>query len=141
MRHRAILALFPLLTACQQPAPAAPPPSEAKGPSPFAGEFDARGTEPFWALKIRGETLTLSRPDRSDVSVASSGPSIEGDTAVWNATLGGDALIVTLSEPAGACSDGMSDLSYPYEAQVVVGSEILKGCAFETQRPPPGPRP
>lgn len=141
MRHPAIPAFCLLLAACQQPAATAPPRPEAEAPSPFTGELDARGTEPFWALKIRGDALTLSRPGQTDASAGNPGPTVEGDTAVWNATLDGQPLIVTLSRPAGDCSDGMSDLSYPYEAQVVIGSEILRGCAFQTQRPPPGPRP
>ena len=39
----------------------------------------------------------------------------------------GQALSVTLIETA--CSDGMSDRTYPLTARVEIGAEVLNGCA------------
>lgn len=90
----------------------------------FAGDFDLKGTEPFWALAIRADRLILSRPDADDVTAASSGPQIEGDTALWD----GGRLTARLVRQA--CSDGMSDRAYPFTAQVSVkGGAALQGCA------------
>jgi uncharacterized membrane protein len=115
---RPVLARLALLAlgACQPaapqdrptPAPAAPPPA----PAAYAGDFDVRGTEPFWAVEIR-----------------------EGGST----TVDGQALAVTLREDA-ACSDGMSDRAYPYAAVVVFGSETWRGCAARPA-PAPRARP
>jgi uncharacterized membrane protein len=139
---RPVLARLALLAlgACQPaapqdrptPAPAAPPPA----PAAYAGDFDVRGTEPFWAVEIREGGLTLQRPGRPPAAGANPGPRTSGGGAVWSTTVDGQALAVTLREDA-ACSDGMSDRAYPYAAVVVFGSETWRGCAA---RPAPAPR-
>ena len=51
-----------------------------------------------------------------------------GDTAVWEAKASdGAPLKVTLT--VETCSDGMSDLVYPYRARVETTAEMLNGCA------------
>ena len=120
-------ALVPLialsLAACgarrEEPAPEGPgfaPPS--------AGDFNAVGTEPFWAVQVRQDSLTLSRPDHAELKVAAPSPDSRGGGLVWAA----EGLTVSITP--GACSDGMSDRQYRYEALVRVGPEILKGCAY-----------
>jgi uncharacterized membrane protein len=106
--------------------PAAPPvPAAAAAPADpaFAGDIDARGTEPFWGVQVRAGKLTLTRPDHPDVTAPHQGPRLEGDAAVF----GVDGLRLTLRK--GDCSDGMSDNTYPLTAEVVVAGETLKGCA------------
>lgn len=113
------------LVACGQktkePAVAADlPPSVA---APAAGDFDAVGTEPFWGVKVRGQTVTLSRPDAADVVTTSPTPEAMGDTLVY----WGTPFNLTILNRA--CSDGMSDRKYAYEAEVRIGDDVLKGCA------------
>jgi uncharacterized membrane protein len=111
------------------PAPAAPSPAppQAAASAPldpaFAGDINARGTEPFWAVEVRGGSLTLKRPDHPDVTSAHQGAKMEGDAAI----VGDAGLRLTLRK--AACSDGMSDVEYPLTAEVVVAGETLKGCA------------
>lgn len=33
----------------------------------------------------------------------------------------------------GACSDGMSEIKYEYNATVLIGAESLTGCAMKVQ--------
>jgi uncharacterized membrane protein len=129
MRRFALTAVL-LLAACKPAAEAtktaatpAPAPVTANADGPFAGEFNALGTEPFWAVEIREKTLKLSGPDRADLIVPNPGPRVEGLKALWP----GKGLVVVLTE--GACSDGMSDRTYPYFAEVTTTDATLKGCA------------
>ena len=119
---------FPLaavlgLTACFQGDMARTDAEYAAAPAP-AEEFDAIGTEPFWAVQVRTESLTLSRPDHAELKVGASPPERRGGGLVWTS----DGM--TVSVVPGACSDGMSDRVYAYVALVRVGPEILKGCAY-----------
>jgi len=121
-----------ILGACAPQAPDgsdAPAPADAP-PAAFSGDLDARGTEPFWALEIRARQITLRRPDHPAQMAANPGLKMSGDKAVWTTKTGETPLTVTLS--AEPCSDGMSDLKYPYAAEVVLGGETLKGCAGRT---------
>lgn len=132
------------LAACQPQtddgSPATPPadaPTTAQTapalPAAFTGDIDARGTEPFWSLTIRGDQVTLHRPDQPDLTTtAVQGAHMDGAAVVF-----GDApLTVRLTE--AQCSDGMSDLTYPLTAEVVVQSQTLKGCAAKTAEMPKG---
>ena len=107
----------------QEPAPAAAPAPAATGP--FDGEINALGTEPFWAVEIRPGSLKMTRPDAADLVVPNPGPRVEFGKAVWPA----QGLVVTLTE--GQCSDGMSDRTYPWFAEVVAGIDTYKGCATQ----------
>lgn len=133
----ALIAAAIALAACQPQtddgSPAVPP---ADAPPPalpavFTGDIDARGTEPFWSLTIRGNQLTLSRPDQPNLIVGNSkGGALEGQAAVF----GYEPLTVRLTETK--CSDGMSDLTYPLTAEVTVQGQTLKGCAAKTAEAP-----
>lgn len=156
MRRLALIALAAALWSCQQQAPVneatnepaaevpatntiaepAPAPSE---PAPSQAQIDYRsdmrltGNEPFWGVAITASQLKLMRPDHPDMVVANTGPTINGDVAVWNAR----GLTVRL-EPQAACSDGMSNNVYPYKATVTVGGETLSGCAARADQWPRG---
>ena len=111
-------------------APATPPPAASPIPEEFAGDMEARGTEPFWGLQIRDTQITLQRPDHPNAVGNNPGLVMKDGKAVWETQAGADRLVVTLS--LAACSDGMSDLKYAYAAEVVLGTETLKGCAGKT---------
>ncbi len=109
------------------PATAEAAPTAPAGPD-FARPINALGTEPFWGVEIRRDSLRLSGPDRKDLVAANGGPAVMGETAVWEARAAdGSPLKVTLT--AEACSDGMSDRAYPYRARVETTAEMLNGCA------------
>lgn len=141
MRPILLLAVAPLmlLAACErQPeveagAPALDAPSEAPELAgvDLTGDVNLLGTEPFWAVEIRPDGLRLMGPDREDVRAPNPGPRVHGTVAVWEArTDQGATLEITLTETA--CSDGMSDRTYPLTARVRLGEEVLTGCAAAT---------
>lgn len=153
---RAIVALSlsaVLLAACGEEAPGgadAPPPADAPvpaetpgvsepvtvaaAPAEFQADFSARGTEPFWRIDIKGGEIRLTRPDVPELVATNAGLAALGGRAVWTAQAGQTAVVATLVR--GDCSDGMSDLKYPYTAEVKVGDLTLKGCGFRTDAAP-----
>ena len=93
-------------------------------------KLKALGTEPFWAAEVEGRCVTYKTPeDQAGTRVwthVESGP----QGPVWNGALRGRQfqLIVKPAPPPG-CSDGMSDKTYPMDAELRVDGEIRKGCA------------
>lgn len=119
---------LPLVIALTTAAPAippAPPLDEA-----VKGSLRAAGTEPFWGLDIDPKGMKLSTPGEEG-DVVTEYP-VEGMTSAGDArVISGGGLTVTLS-PA-ACSDGMSDFTYPYTVEAVLVAKettTLKGCAY-----------
>ena len=122
-------------SAAQAPADAPPASTAAAVPDAFQGEMLARGTEPFWAVRIAPRTLTLERPDHDPVTAPNPGAVMEGPAAVWRTTTAdGRPLSLTLRQ--GECSDGMSDLAYDYVAEVSLAGEMLRGCAGKADAMP-----
>ena len=137
------LAAVPLLAlaACQPQAPDGSPataPADAASvapePTPYDAPLSARGTEPFWALQVTEQTLTLTRPDAEPLSMANPGMRMEGDKATWDALSAGARLYIVAEEKT--CSDGMSDLSYPLTIEVRTGDLTLKGCGAKAAEMP-----
>ncbi|WP_395673506.1 COG3650 family protein [Phenylobacterium sp.] len=144
MRNR-VWALALLLAACgreaETPAKTAAPPAPAAAPKPpgtvsdFSQPMIARGTEPFWAVKIDGTRFTLSEPGQADVAFEAPGARISPGRADWTATgPDGRTLVVTLY--VSECSDGMSDLRYPMTAEVETAGRTLRGCAAKASEAP-----
>lgn len=129
MRRLIILAAL-ALAACggadKDPnAPAAAPDVASN----FSQPLDARGADPEWGLKIRGRQLTLSQPNQPDLVGAAPGAVIQPHAASWTATLP-DGRTMKVSLYASACSDGVSDVKYPFSAEVQLPNAApLDGCA------------
>lgn len=123
-------------------APAEPAGAPADAPVQVIGgidmnePIDASGTEPFWGLRIRSDVLELVRPDHKMQAAVNRGLTVTGQQAVWvTTTTTGTPLRVMLT--AAACSNGMSDQTFPLSATVEIGDETLRGCA-EPPKPPVG---
>jgi len=143
MRALPFILLFAATAACSPKpaaAPPAPPPPKTVV-SDFSRPLDARGTEPFWAVAIRGTTLTLTRPDQPIIIATAPGAAIQPGQASWTGkTPEGRELKITLY--ASNCSDGMSDHVYPYTAEVdMAGASTLSGCADTVAALAKGPKP
>lgn len=153
MRRIAALSLLAVsalaLAACGQEAPGgadAPPPADAPATpppaadpaAPFRIDFSASGTEPFWRVDIKGTDITLSGPITEMVAAphvaANAGLAATDGAATWTAQAGATPVVVKVTK--GDCSDGMSDLTYPYSAEVAWGGTTLKGCGFPTAEQP-----
>lgn len=107
-----------------------------EGPSctslPPAGDLNAVGEEPFWHLRIAGDSARLRTPE--DTTGASwLGGNWESMAADgWRfaaAGTGGDTMRVELrAEP---CRDGMSGARYPFQATIRYRAVVLQGCGLE----------
>lgn len=116
-------------------APADAPPPVAEIPAAFAVDLDARGNEPFWSIQIRPTQITLQRPDQPNLVVSNPGPVVDGARVNWTTQSGLTRMTVSLAlDPS--CSDGMSEAVYPMAAEVTLGDQVLKGCAFSAASPP-----
>lgn len=95
------------------------------------------GTEPFWGAEIAGGTVRYStpeNPDGSDVAVTR----FAGNSGLgFSGTLAGQRFDLMVTR--GACSDGMSDRSYPFHATLMLGEEKREGCAWTDSQPSEGP--
>jgi len=112
--------------------PAAPPESTPPAePAPVA--MSASGTEPFWRVDVTPNGVAMMRPDAAAQTAKGVQVTTSGDTIVM-VSAGPPAARLTLTK--GECSDGMSDLKYPYKADLTWGSETLKGCGFPTAEQP-----
>ena len=84
MRHALLITAALMLAACGAPMGSsedAPPPADAPvtvGPD-YSGDFDAIGTEPFWAVKVRADRFSLTRPDHPEVTTANPGVRADGE--------------------------------------------------------------
>lgn len=112
------------------PPPAMPPKPlvsrETPPPRPAPPDYRAIGTEPFWAVTIRGATAILERPDKAPLRFAVRDHA--DDKAVRYQA---DGFAMTLTP--GPCSDGMSDAIWSDRVQVAFGEGTLKGCGGERE--------
>jgi uncharacterized membrane protein len=105
------------------PEPAPAPAPVVVGGVDLSTQVRVSGTEPFWGVDITPGTLVFSGVDRAELRLANPGAVMQGESAV----IAAEGMTITL-KPA-TCSDGMSDRVYPLEAEVQLGTELLKGCA------------
>ena len=119
---RLLLLMLLALGACQARPPAPTVPASLGPP------LHALGTEPFWSVDLKDGRLTITRPDHAAVSGAATLAQAGPGSATWQAKAA-DGRTVRLAVTVAACSDGMSDRTYPLSVDLRVGDEALKGCA------------
>lgn len=106
------------------PAPGNPPAHTAIA---LPERFTALGTEPFWAAKVDGARLTYSTPQDQAGRTISVVRLVAGRVAVIEGML--DGRLLRLRIGAGPCSDGMSDVVYPFAVERTEGAAVHHGCA------------
>lgn len=96
---------------------------------PEAGDLIARGNEPFWHLRVAGDTAVLSTPeDQSGIARGAGRWSRPGDRS-WRFDADGGAVVLELSETR--CLDSMSAAWFPFRATLRWEGRLLEGCALE----------
>ena len=111
-------------------APAGVPVAAAVQPEELlAGALDLVGTEPFWSLKIRRDSLALDRAGQTQVLAVNPGARFEGGAAAWDAVAAASGGPLRIRLAPARCSDGMSEAVYPLAAVVEYEGRALKGCA------------
>ncbi len=95
------------------------------------------GTEPFWGGSVTGERLVWQTPEDQEGTEIAVRRFAGNHGLGFSGTLGGAAFDMAVTP--GACSDGMSDRSYPLTVTVTLGKEMRTGCAWTDRRPFTGP--
>ena len=109
--------------------PTAPPPAPVptSNAAPAGAAFIAMGTEPFWSVKVAGGKATYTTPEDQVGQPFAVVAAQNGTRWQFNGTLAGQPFALKLR--LETCSDGMSDRSYRYAADLAVRGEQRKGCA------------
>ena len=84
-------------------------------------DYRAIGTEPFWAVTVRGRTATLERPDAAPIRYTVG--RFDNSTAI---RFMGDGFSMMATQ--GPCSDGMSDAIWSDRVSIAFSGGTLKGC-------------
>ncbi len=117
-------------------------PAKTDGIDPEGKAFDAvtpqevvtmLGTEPFWNLKVEGETGLWTTPDNQPGTQLALTRFAGNGGLGFSGTLEGKPFTATLTP--GTCSDGMSDRSFPFVATIASGGETLPGCGYTDSQP------
>ncbi len=95
------------------------------------------GTEPFWGGEVTGTRLTYTTPDNPDGTVITVARFAGNSGASFSGELDGKSFDLMITQ--GSCSDGMSDRTYPLNATLKLGGEVLSGCAHSDSLPFEGP--
>ena len=98
-------------------------PAQAVDTRPLSSEtrYRALGTEPFWAVTVKGSVATLERPDKAERHYAVNRTDDGRDVRYL-----ADGFAMTVTE--GPCSDGMSDAHWADSVALSFGEGTLKGC-------------
>lgn len=91
------------------------------------------GTEPFWGGQTAGSELIYKTPDNIDGQVIAIERFAGNHGLGLSGTLDGAAFDMTVT-PA-ACSDGMSDRTYPLTVTLSIGNEVREGCGWTDRKP------
>lgn len=155
MRNAIMVGAAALLASACQPA-GAPAPPAADGANRDAGPtgivssqgaaFEAIapeetirfvGTEPFWGGAVTGSEMVYSTPDNQAGDTIAVSRFAGNNGLGFSGTYSGAPLDMTVTP--GACSDGMSDRSYPFTVTLKLGGEQRNGCAWTDRTPFSGP--
>ena len=125
-----------LLASCGSGEKAPPPRPAATTPAPdpaafsfLPRDFRASGTEPFWSATVTKGQLTYVTPETQQAGGVTV-PATRADGAenvLITALVDGQELQLLITP--GACSDGMSDKTYPWTVERTLGEDSVDGCA------------
>lgn len=95
------------------------------------------GTEPFWNLRVEGNTGIWTTPENEAGSRLTLERFAGNNGLGFSGALEGEPFTATLTP--GECSDGMSDRRFPFVATIALGGETLEGCGYTDGQPFTGP--
>lgn len=95
------------------------------------------GAEPFWGGTVRGGELVYSTPENQGGETIPVRRFAGNNGLGFSGMRGGAPFDMTITP--GACSDGMSDRSYPFTVTLKLGEEQRSGCAWTERTPFTGP--
>ena len=145
VNHLSRLAVFAtalLRAGCHSAEHSGQVPGDANSSQPYGGIAESEvlrlvGTEPFWGGQIAGGTLTYTTPENERGAAIAVRRFAGRNGLSFSGAL--DGKPVDLSVTPGACSDGMSDRSFPFTVTLQLGAEMRQGCAWSDVHPFTGP--
>lgn len=126
-------ALLLLLSACTVTVPIKPAsvPPQATEQTATSFIWRGHGTEPFWSFVADAKQLRFENMGDAPIYFPYSSFSNTGDVRLFKASVGTGAaatsIVIRLRQQA--CSDGMSDNVYAWQAEVQINGKRLQGCA------------
>ena len=139
-----LIPVLALLAACNSHGgpPDATTPAQGSKAATYAGigagdTLRFTGTEPFWGGSVAGETLTYKTPERPEGAAIPVRRFAGNNGLNFSGKLGGSAFDMAVTN--AACSDGMSDRTYPFTVTLQIGGEMRNGCAWTEARKFTGP--
>ena len=90
-----------------------------------APQFDCHGNEPFWGLKLHANNIVFTR-EQQDTHLNPVSPHQQGNTFKYDTQTNGQAVTIVVKKEK--CSDGMSDISYPYSVSYSGTNQTYSGC-------------
>lgn len=139
MRLPIVLIVPLLIAACQTENGSGAPGTSAEGFTKIGEDetVEFTGTEPFWGGSVTGMKLTYTTPENIDgTTIAVKRFTGQGGLG-YSGRLDGMAFDMTITP--GACSDGMSDRTYPYTVTLRIADDTRRGCAWTQADPFEGP--
>lgn len=89
------------------------------------------GNEPFWGMKISKQAINYSPMDGQKLNL----PVVFNKTSANNTSIAaiyaqkGNQQILAMLQKVAACSDGMSDIKYPYAIAAIINQrQFYSGC-------------
>ncbi|MGY1425487.1 COG3650 family protein [Lysobacter sp. A289] len=87
----------------------------------------ARGNEPFWSVKVDGDTLTYTTPEMQPGKQLTAERSDHAAGVTFNGTDGDKAFVLDVT--GGQCQDSMSGEMFEYTSSFTYGDTEMTGCA------------
>jgi len=117
-------------------------PGDEMDRQPFAGIGESEtiqftGTEPFWGGEVAQGKLTYTTPEDPEGEEISVDRFAGRNGVSFSGRLADQDFVMAVTP--GACSDGMSDRTYPYVVTLMVRGEQRGGCAWTDRQPFEGP--
>lgn len=103
------------------------------GTSVFLEPLSCAGTEPFWGMLLKGRETVLDSladgPLQIDLSPARQSPQMSTAWAIDARTKAENKPVSIIIRRTNQCSDGMSDIIFPYETFITIsGGPFYAGC-------------
>lgn len=90
--------------------------------------FTGLGTEPFWAVYVINNTKIVFQPMDGPLVEVPFAAAISSDSGImkYNSTNANASIEIVITKQE--CSDGMSEIVYPYAVELTVNKTKYSGC-------------
>lgn len=126
------VALLIMLSACSSmDAKRSPRPHAQSEQTNMPFIWRAHGTEPFWGFTVDQNQVRFESLGDVPSFFPYSGFDNEGGLRLFKASAvtGATTSTIAIRLTRQGCSDGMSDIFYPWRAEVEIDGKRLQGCA------------